>query len=156
MRGGDDGTTFATPKYRTPLGLVIGLLSILAIATPAAAQTVEQFYAGRRVNIVVGFNRWRLYLCPGGICHAPAGRPPSSSEHAGRRQRHRRQSLYNVAPRDTSELGVVAGGARWSRSGRKNPQLTGGTSSGLAAPMRSPVARLAHDVVQDSRDLFKH
>src|SRR5262245_29261384 len=39
----------------------VALLSIGALISPASAQTVEQFYRGRTVNLIVGFNPGGAY-----------------------------------------------------------------------------------------------
>jgi tripartite-type tricarboxylate transporter receptor subunit TctC len=83
---------------------------ILALATPATAQTVEQFYKGRTVNLIVGFN-------PGGA-YDPYAR--SVARHLpnivvknmqGAGSVFAANHLYNVSPKDGSELGLIAGSA---------------------------------------------
>jgi tripartite-type tricarboxylate transporter receptor subunit TctC len=92
------------------------LLSLLAL-TPACAQTVEQFYKGRTVNIIVGF-------APGGAYdpyartvarHLPKHLPGSPTivikNMQGAGSAIAANYLYNVSPKDGSDLGVIAGSA---------------------------------------------
>jgi tripartite-type tricarboxylate transporter receptor subunit TctC len=92
------------------------LLSIL-LAAPAAAQTVEQFYKGRQLSLIVGFN-------PGGAYdpyartvarHLPRHLPGSPDivvkNMQGAGSVRAANYLYKVAPRDGSELGLIAGSA---------------------------------------------
>ena len=94
------------------------LLSIsLLAATPASAQTVEQFYRGRTVNLIVGFNPGGAYdpYARSVARHLPKHLPGApeivvkNMQGAGsvRAANH----LYNVSPKDGSELGLIAGSA---------------------------------------------
>jgi tripartite-type tricarboxylate transporter receptor subunit TctC len=87
---------------------------LLAVA-PARAQTVEQFYKGRTVTIVVGFN-------PGGAYdpyaravarhlskHLPGAPTIVIKNMQGAGSAIAANHLYNRSPRDGSELGVIAG-----------------------------------------------
>src|SRR4051812_23838456 len=89
----------------------------VSAATPAAAQTVEQFYRGRTVSIVVGF-------APGGAYdpyarlvarHLPKHLPGAPNivikNMQGAGSVIAANHLYNVSPKDGSELGVIAGSA---------------------------------------------
>ena len=93
-----EGACSAGSGSRTLLGLDLASRCSGDRQPPAAAQTVEQFYAGRQVSIVVGF-------APGGAYdpyaravarhlprHLPGAPDDRHQEHAGRRQRDRRQS----------------------------------------------------------------
>ncbi|MCC6890640.1 MAG: hypothetical protein IT536_19120 [Hyphomicrobiales bacterium] len=104
----------------------IGLLMAL-LATPApaqaqanaqnSAQSVAQFYKGRQVNLIVGFN-------PGGgydpyartlARHLPRHLPGSPDivvkNMQGAGSVRAANYLYKVAPKDGSELGLIAGSA---------------------------------------------
>jgi tripartite-type tricarboxylate transporter receptor subunit TctC len=85
--------------------------------TNAAAQTVEQFYKDRQVNLIVGFN-------PGGAYdpyartvarHLPKHLPGSPDivvkNMQGAGSVRAANYLYNVAPKDGSEIGLIAGSA---------------------------------------------
>jgi tripartite-type tricarboxylate transporter receptor subunit TctC len=98
---------------RKALIAVIGV----CIATHAAAQTVEQFYKGRTVSLIVGFN-------PGGAYdpyartvahHLPnhlSGAPNIVVKNMqGAGSVLAANHLYNVSPKDGSELGLIAGSA---------------------------------------------
>ena len=94
--------------------LVIGALAGIA---PARAQTVEQFYRGRTINLIVGFN-------PGGAYdpyartlarHLPKYLPGSPSivvkNMQGAGSVLAANHLYNLSPKDGTELGLIAGSA---------------------------------------------
>ncbi len=100
-------------KLLAPL-VVTGLL---AATVPAYAQDVQQFYKGRQVNLIVGFN-------PGGAYdpyartvarHLPKYLPGSPDivvkNMQGAGSVRAANYLYNVAPKDGSELGLIAGSA---------------------------------------------
>ena len=85
------------------------------MATHADAQTVEQFYKGRTVSLIVGFN-------PGGAYdpyartvarHLPKHLPGTPNivvkNMQGAGSVLAANHLYNVSPKDGSELGLVAG-----------------------------------------------
>jgi tripartite-type tricarboxylate transporter receptor subunit TctC len=91
--------------------------TLLAAAAPAHAQSVQQFYKGRQVNLIVGFN-------PGGAYdpyartvarHLPKYLPGSPDivvkNMQGAGSVRAANYLYNVAPKDGSELGLIAGSA---------------------------------------------
>src|SRR5882757_8079136 len=93
------------------------LLCLCAVPATGMAQTVEQFYKGRTVSIVVGFNTGGAYdpyarlvarHLPNHLPGAPAvvvkNVPGAGSVIAA-------NHLYNVSPKDGSELGVIAGSA---------------------------------------------
>ena len=94
------------------------VMTVLAlIAAPAHAQTVEQFYHGRTVSIV-------RRLPPGGAYdpyaravarHLPKHLPGAPTivvkNMQGAGSVIAANHLYNVSPKDGSELGVIAGSA---------------------------------------------
>jgi tripartite-type tricarboxylate transporter receptor subunit TctC len=91
--------------------------TLLAATVPAYAQDVQQFYKGRQINLIVGFN-------PGGAYdpyartvarHLPKYLPGSPDivvkNMQGAGSVRAANYLYNVAPKDGSELGLIAGSA---------------------------------------------
>src|SRR4029078_2066773 len=110
----------------------IGTLLVAAVFTTssAAAQSVERFYAGRQVTITVGF-------APGGAYdtyaravarhlsrHLPGAPSIVVKNMQGAGSLIAANYLANVAPRDGSELGVIAGGAGLEAVyGKKNAQV---------------------------------
>src|SRR4051812_22098389 len=53
-------TLFQGAFGKTPIGLVAAAVGLVAAASAAAAQSVEQFYKGRNMTLIVGY-------APGGI-----------------------------------------------------------------------------------------
>jgi tripartite-type tricarboxylate transporter receptor subunit TctC len=90
---------------------------ILALATPATAQTVEQFYKGRTVNLIVGFNPGGAYdpYARSVARHLPKHLPGAPNivvkNMQGAGSVFAANHLYNVSPKDGSELGLIAGSA---------------------------------------------
>jgi tripartite-type tricarboxylate transporter receptor subunit TctC len=105
-------------QCRTPIRLVTLLVSATALATalsapPACAQSVAEFYAGKTVNIYVGFSPGGSYdfyprvfarhmgkYVPGHPMIVVQSMPGAGSLRAA-------NYLYNVAPKDGTSLGVV-------------------------------------------------
>src|SRR5262245_45848922 len=97
---------------------ITALLSFAGVlATPASAQTVEQFYQGRTVSIVVGF-------APGGAYdpyarvvarhlpkHLPGAPDIVVKNMQGAGSVRAANYLYALAPKDGSALGLIAGSA---------------------------------------------
>jgi len=96
-----------------PLAVAIGVF--VTTNANAQTQTVEQFYKGRTLNLIVGFN-------PGGAYdpyartlarHLPKYLPGSPNivvkNMQGAGSVLAANHLYNVSPKDGSELGLVAG-----------------------------------------------
>jgi tripartite-type tricarboxylate transporter receptor subunit TctC len=111
---------------------LMGFVVALFLATPVAAQTVEQFYAGRQVSIVVGFNPGGAYdpYARAVARHLPKHLPGAPNivikNMQGAGSVIAANHLYNVAPRDGSELGVIAGGAALEPAyGKKVAQFDG-------------------------------
>jgi tripartite-type tricarboxylate transporter receptor subunit TctC len=86
-------------------------------AGAASAQTVEQFYRGRTVSIVVGFATGGAYDPYARLLarHMPKYLPGAPSivirNMQGAGSAIAANHLYNVSPKDGSELGVIAGSA---------------------------------------------
>jgi tripartite-type tricarboxylate transporter receptor subunit TctC len=97
--------------------LLTFFMAALALAKPAAAQGVEQFYRGRQVTIVVGFNVGGAYdpYARAVARHLPKHLPGAPNivirNMPGAGSVVAANHLYNVSPKDGSELGVIAGGA---------------------------------------------
>ncbi|MEA2905314.1 MAG: hypothetical protein QOI12_2701 [Alphaproteobacteria bacterium] len=93
------------------------LAATLAFAAPAAAQTVEQFYRGRQVNLIVGFNPGGAYdpYARAVARHLPKYLPGSPNvvvkNMQGAGSVLAANHLYNVSPKDGSELGLIAASA---------------------------------------------
>ena len=98
-------------------GLIALLVALGLAATAAQAQSVQQFYKGRQVNLIVGFN-------PGGAYdpyartvarhlprHLPGAPDIVVKNMQGAGSVRAANYLYNVAPKDGSELGLIAGSA---------------------------------------------
>jgi tripartite-type tricarboxylate transporter receptor subunit TctC len=100
-------------RVRAPLLSLIGVLA----ATAAGAQTVEQFYKGRTVAIVVGFATGGAYDPYARLVarHLPKHLPGAPNivirNMQGAGSAIAANHLYNVSPKDGSELGVIAGSA---------------------------------------------
>jgi tripartite-type tricarboxylate transporter receptor subunit TctC len=92
------------------------LASTVALA-PASGQTVEEFYKGRTVTIVVGFNPGGAYDPYARVVarHLPKHLPGMPTivikNMPGAGSVIAANHLYNRSPRDGSELGVIAGSA---------------------------------------------
>jgi tripartite-type tricarboxylate transporter receptor subunit TctC len=97
------------------LRALVGLFGL--VATSAHAQSVEQFYRRRTINLIVGFNPGGAYdpyaravarylpkYLPGAPSIIIKNMPGAGSVMAA-------NHLYNVSPRDGSEIGVIAGSA---------------------------------------------
>src|SRR5262249_40527473 len=98
--------------------LLASVLVSTFTTTPAPAQTVEQFYRGRTVAIVVGFATRRPHaphappLAARGLPKYLRGSPNIVVRNMqGAGSVVAANHLYNVSPRDGSELGVIAGSA---------------------------------------------
>jgi len=95
----------------------LAVIGLLAAAAPALAQSVQKFYQGRQVNLIVGFNPGGAYdpyarivarhlskYVPGSPTIAVRNMQGAGSVRAA-------NYLYNVAPKDGSELGLISGSA---------------------------------------------
>jgi tripartite-type tricarboxylate transporter receptor subunit TctC len=96
----------------------LGLVLLVSLAAaPVSAQSVEEFYKGRSMSLIVGFNPGGAYdpYARSVARHLPKHLPGSpdivvkNMQGAGsvRAANH----LYNVAPKDGSEIGLIAGSA---------------------------------------------
>jgi hypothetical protein len=99
------------------LRLVAALLCLCAVPATGMAQTVEQFYRGRTVSIVVGFNTGGAYDPYARLFarhlpnHLPGAPAVVVKNMQGAGSVIAANHLYNVSPKDGSELGVIAGSA---------------------------------------------
>src|SRR5258706_266731 len=95
----------------------LSLLLLCAAPTIGAAQTVEQFYKGRTVSIVVGFATGGAYdpyarlLARHLPNHLPGAPTIVIKNMQGAGSVLAANHVYNVSPKDGSELGVIAGSA---------------------------------------------
>src|SRR5689334_9478595 len=108
------------------------LLTFFFMAANAHAQSVEEFYKGRTVTIIVGFNPGGAYdpyarvvarylpkYLPGAPTIVIKNMQGAGSVIAA-------NHLYNRSPKDGSELGVIAGSAAIQPVfGAKNAQFDG-------------------------------
>jgi tripartite-type tricarboxylate transporter receptor subunit TctC len=91
--------------------------ALLAAAAPADAQSVQKFYQGRQVNLIVGFNPGGAYDPYARIVarhlskYLPGAPEISVKNMQGEGSVRAANYLYNVAPKDGSELGLIAGSA---------------------------------------------
>jgi len=92
--------------------IVVGLASALEVSTPARAQSVEEFYRGKTVNLIIGYSVGGGYDLYGRLLarhigrHIP-GRPsivPQNLTGAG--SLRAAQFLYSVAPKDGTAFGT--------------------------------------------------
>jgi tripartite-type tricarboxylate transporter receptor subunit TctC len=96
---------------------IAGVLLGLVATAPAGAQSVAEYYAGRQVNLIVGFN-------PGGAYdpyartlarHLPKHLPGSPNivvrNMQGAGSVIAANHLFNVSPKDGSEFGLIAASA---------------------------------------------
>jgi tripartite-type tricarboxylate transporter receptor subunit TctC len=141
-------------------------LSIAAASaiTPASAQSVEQFYRGRTVSIVVGF-------APGGAYdpyarlvarHLPKHLPGAPTivvkNMQGAGSGIAANYLYNVSPKDGSELGVIAGSAAIEPVfGNKAVQFDGQKFTWLGSANNEIAGCLAWHAapIETAEDLFR-
>jgi tripartite-type tricarboxylate transporter receptor subunit TctC len=95
----------------------ITLCGCLSASAVARAQSVEEFYKGRTVTIVVGFNPGGAYdpYARAVARHLPKHLPGAPTivikNMQGAGSVLAANHLYNVSPKDGSELGVIAGSA---------------------------------------------
>ena len=104
-------------SLRAALLMVLPLMTALASAAPATAQTVEQFYKGRTVNLIVGFNTGGAYdpyartVGRHLASHLPGAPTIVVKNMQGAGSILAANHLYNVSPKDGSEIGLIAGSA---------------------------------------------
>jgi len=99
----------------TLLGLCV--LSSIVLAEPARAQSVEDFYRGKTINLIIGYSVGGGYDLYGRLVsrhigkHIP-GRPaivPQNMTGAG--SLRAAQYIYSVAPKDGTAIGAIFSGA---------------------------------------------
>ncbi len=98
--------------------IAIALLGVFALfATPANAQSVQQFYKGRQVALVVGSSPTGAYDPYARLVarylpkHLPGSPEIVVKNMQGAGGVRAANHLYNVAPKDGSELGLIVGRA---------------------------------------------
>src|SRR5262245_24049348 len=135
----------------------------VAAQSLADAQTVEQFYRGRTVNLIVGFN-------PGGAYdpyarslarHLPKHLPGAPNivvkNMQGAGSVLAANHLYNVSPKDGSEIGLIAGSAALEPMfGARPTQFDGHKFSWIGSANDEPGACVAWHTTGFTRaqDLF--
>jgi tripartite-type tricarboxylate transporter receptor subunit TctC len=96
--------------------VALALLAAILVA-PAHPQSVQQFYKGRQVNLIVGFNPGGAYDAYARIVarHLPKYLPGAPTivvkNMQGAGSVHAANYLFNDAPKDGSELGLIAASA---------------------------------------------
>jgi tripartite-type tricarboxylate transporter receptor subunit TctC len=141
------------------------LVAAVFTTSSAAAQSVERFYAGRQVTITVGF-------APGGAYdpyaravarhlsrHLPGAPSIVVKNMQGAGSLIAANYLANVAPRDGSELGVIAGGAGLEPVyGKKNAQFDSRRFTWLGSANEEIAGCMAWHAspFKTVDDLFKH
>jgi tripartite-type tricarboxylate transporter receptor subunit TctC len=113
---GNEGMTCSTRRYsglRLPACALV--LSILLLA-PAAAQTPAEFYAGRTVELIIGYGPGAAYDSNGRVVarhlakHIP-GKPTIVVRNMpGAGSLVSTNHIYNAAPRDGSTIGLFSRG----------------------------------------------
>ena len=104
-------------RTKLTVPFVVTALLAAAVPVPAHAQSVQKFYQGRQVNLIVGFNPGGAYDPYARIVarHLPKYLPGSPDIVVKNMQGagcvRAANYLYNVAPKDGSELGLIAGSA---------------------------------------------
>jgi len=99
------------------LSLAVSFVALSLAAAPVSAQTVEQFYKGRTINLIVGFNPGGAYdpYARSVARHLPKHLPGAPAivvkNMQGAGSVLAANHLYNVSPKDGSELGLIAGSA---------------------------------------------
>ena len=99
-------------RHVARMGLAAALIA--AIASPVQAQSVEEFYRGRSVPLVIGFSVGSAYdlyarhlarfmgrYIPGNPTIVPQNMPGAGSQRAA-------QYIYSVAPKDGSVFGTMS------------------------------------------------
>jgi tripartite-type tricarboxylate transporter receptor subunit TctC len=132
--------------------LAIGLLAGLAGCDTAGAQSVEGFYRGRTVTIVIGFGVGGGYDVGARVLarhfgkHIPGNPTVVAQNMPGAGSLRAANYLYNVAPKDGATLGVFARGmAMEPLIVPAIPNSIRATSPGsAAAPTKSASARPRH------------
>ena len=100
-------------RLRT-ISICTAAATMIALAGPARAQSVEEFYKGRNVSMIIGFSAgsgYDIYArtlarfmgkhIPGHPALIPQNMPGAGSQRAA-------QYLYGVAPKDGSVIGTIS------------------------------------------------
>ena len=92
-----------------------------ALCVPARADSVAEFYAGRQIQLVIGYEGGGGYDAYGRLVgrfmskHIPGNPVFVPKNMGGAGSRGAANWLYNVAPKDGSVLGVIAPTTRHCR-----------------------------------------
>ncbi len=102
-----------TPRRLTAAAAMAAMVTVLACAEPARAQSVAEFYAGKTVNIYVGYSPGgsydyyaRLFARHIGK-HIPGNPTVVIQSMPGGGSLRAANYLYSVAPKDGTALGVL-------------------------------------------------
>jgi tripartite-type tricarboxylate transporter receptor subunit TctC len=101
---------------RRSLGILCGLTLVLPLAAGAQAQSVEEFYRGKTINLVVGFTAGGGYdttariLAPYLKKHLPGNPGVVVQNMDGAGSLKATNHLYNVAPKDGTTIGTFSRG----------------------------------------------
>ncbi len=101
---------------RRPMRLTAMLLACLSVGTTAHAQSVEDFYRGRTVNLVVGYSVGGGYDIHGRLLarhlgkHIPGNPGIIVQNMPGGGSLRSANFLYNAAPKDGSTIGIFSRG----------------------------------------------
>ncbi|HEU0071369.1 MAG TPA: hypothetical protein VFS04_08745 [Alphaproteobacteria bacterium] len=103
-------------RVLTPAAFIAPLITAALLALPAAAQTPEQFYKGKSVDMIIGADAgggYDVYArvltrhignhIPGNPTVVPKNMPGAGSNKAA-------QFVYAVAPKDGTAIGAIFGG----------------------------------------------
>jgi tripartite-type tricarboxylate transporter receptor subunit TctC len=98
---------------RRPIAAVVALIAGLAGAQPAAAQSIEEFYKGRQISLLIGFgpgganDAWARALARYMGKHIPGNPTLVPQNMSGAGTLKLANHLYNVAPKDGSVFGLI-------------------------------------------------
>ena len=148
-----------------PLPRILPLIGVLLVLTaPAAAQSVEQFYKGRQVNLIVGFNTGGAYdpyarTVGRYLGNHLAGSPTVVVKNMqGAGSVLAANHLYNVSPKDGSEIGLIAGSAAIEPLfGVRPTQFSGQKFTWIGSANDEPGVCFAWhtSAIQTAEDLFR-
>lgn len=100
-------------RYLSTYGLLLAAIAVIALAAPVKSETAEDFFRGKQINLIIGYNPGGPYdvysrlaatllpkYIPGNPKIVPQNMPGVGSAKAA-------NYLYSQAPRDGLTLGVI-------------------------------------------------
>jgi tripartite-type tricarboxylate transporter receptor subunit TctC len=117
---------FKKQKYRSTLFATI-LFSAAAIASPVQSQTLEQFYKGKNINLIIGYSAGGGYDTYARLLarhlgkHVPGNPTIVPQNMTGAGSLRAAAYIYSAAPKDGTAIGTFARGMAIY------PLITGGT-----------------------------